>query len=158
MSNQSHKLQLNTNGTFDPITKSLSDFSEELNDCAERAFGDNAQHMIDSLLYAKLPPHLKRSLNIAYLENGTYEQIVAHLERELSSLENDGELTLATMTALPPNDNQRNTEQPKIVCQYLKKPGHLIRDCRKKMKKEQEQRNDSSKPNTKPSTSKSYAP
>ena len=44
--------------TFDPNTKSLSDFLEELNECAERAFGDNAQHMIDSLLYAKLPLHL----------------------------------------------------------------------------------------------------
>ena len=57
--------------TFDPNTKSLPDFLEELNECAERAFGDNAQHMIDSLLYAKQPPHLKRSLNLAYLENGT---------------------------------------------------------------------------------------
>ena len=75
---------------------------EDLNECAERAFGDNAQHMIDSLLYAKLPPHLKRSLNLALLENGTYDQIVAHLERELelSGLENDGELTIPTMTAI----------------------------------------------------------
>ena len=94
--------------TFDPNTKSLPDFLEELNKCAERAIGDNAQHMIDSLLYAKLPPHLKRSLNLAYLENGTYAQIVAHLERELelSGLENDGELTIPTMTAVPPNDSQ----------------------------------------------------
>ena len=36
--------------TFDPNTKSLPDFLEELNECAERAFGDNAQHLIDSLL------------------------------------------------------------------------------------------------------------
>ena len=64
---------------FDPNTKSLSDFLEELNECVGRAFGDNAQHMIDSLLYTKLPPHLKRSLNLAYLENGIYDQIVAHL-------------------------------------------------------------------------------
>ena len=73
---------------------------EELNECAERAFGDNAQHVIDSLLYAKLPPHLKKSLNLAYLEN---DQIVAHLERELefSGLENDGELTIPAMTAVP---------------------------------------------------------
>ena len=53
--------------TFDPNTKSLPDFLEELNECAERAFGENAQHMIDSLLYAKLPPRLKRSLNLGYL-------------------------------------------------------------------------------------------
>ena len=129
--------------TFDPNTKSLPDFLEELNECAERAFGDNAQHMIDSLIYAKLPPHLKRSLNLAYLENGTYDQIFAHLERELelSGLENDGELTIPTMTAVPPNDSQQNTEQTKVVCHYCKKPGH-IRDCRKRMRKEQEKRND----------------
>ena len=103
---------------------------------------------------------MKRSPNIAYLENGTYDQIVAHFERELelSGLENDGELTIPTMTAVPPNGNQQNTEQTKVVCHYCKKPGHLIRECRKKMRKEQEQRNDPSTQKMKPSTSKSYAP
>ena len=146
--------------TFDPNTKSLSDFFEKLNECAERAFGDNAQHMIDSLLYAKLPPHLKRSLNLAYLENGRYDQIVAHLEREieLSGLENDGELTIPTMTAGTPDQNQQNTEQTKVTCHYCKKPGQVIRDCRKSMRKEQEQRNDPSTQNMKPSTSKSFTP
>ena len=65
---------------FDPNTKSQSDFLGEINECAERAFGDNAQHMIDSSLYAKLPPHLKRSLNIVNLENGTFEQLLHNLE------------------------------------------------------------------------------
>ena len=122
------------------------------------AFGDNAEHMIDNLLYAKLPPHLKRSLNLAYLENSTYDQIVAHLERELelSGLENDGELTIPTMTAVPPNDNQQNTEQTKVICHYCKKPGHVIRECRKRMRKDQEQRNDPPNQNTNPSTSKSF--
>ena len=148
-----HKLK------FDRNTKSLPDFLEKLNECAGRAFGDNAQHMIDSLLYSKLPPHLKRSLNLAYLENGTYDQIVAQLKRELelSGLENDGELTIPTMTAVPPIDNEQKTEQTKVVCHYCKKPGQVIRDCRKKMKKEQELRNDPSIQNTKPSTIISFA-
>ena len=133
---------------------------EEPKECAERAFGDNAQHMIDSLLHAKLPPLLKRSLNLAYLENGTYDQIVAHLERELelSGLENDGELTIPTMTAVPPNENQQNTEQTKVTCHYCKKPGHVIQDCRKRMRKEQKERNGPSNQKKKPSTSKSFAP
>ena len=62
------------------------------------------------------------------------------------------------MTAVPPNDNQQNTEQIKIVCHYCKKPGHVIRDCRKRMRIEQEQRNDPSIQNIKPSTSQSFAP
>ena len=124
--------------TFNHNTKSLSDFLEERNECAERAFADNAQHIIESLLYAKVPPHLKRSLNLAYLENGTYDQISAHLERglEFSGFENAGELTLPTMTAEPPNEAPQNTEQLKFVCHYCKKPGHVIRDCRKMMRKE----------------------
>ena len=109
--------------TFDPNKKPLSDFIEKLNECAGRAFGDNAHYMIDSLLCAKFPPHLKQSLNLAYLENGTYDEIVAHLERklELSWLEIDVELTIPKMTALPPNDNQQNTEQTRTVCHYCKK-------------------------------------
>ena len=146
--------------TFHPNTKSLPDFLEELNECAERAFGDNAQHMIDSLLYAKLPPHLKRSLYLAYLVNGTYDQIVAHLERELELIdsEKDGELTIPTMTDVPPNDNQQNTEQTKVVCHYCKKARHVIRECRKRIRKEQEQGIDPSTQKIKPSTSKLYAP
>ena len=62
------------------------------------------------------------------------------------------------MTALLPNDNQQNTEQTKVVCHYCKQPGHIIRDCRKRMKKEQEQRNDPSIQNTKTSISRSFAP
>ena len=146
--------------TFDPNTKSQSDFLEELNECVEKAFGDNAHNMIDSLLYTKLPPHLKRSLNLAYLKNGTYDEIVAHLEKELelSGLENDGELTVPTMTASPPNDHQQNTEQTKILCHYCIKPGHVIRSCCKRMKKEHEQRKYRAIQNTKPSTSRSFAP
>ena len=116
--------------------------------------------MIDSLLYAKLSPLLKRSLNLAYLEKGTYDQIVEYLERELelSGLKNDGELTIPTMTAVSPNDNQQNTEQTKIACHYRKKPGRVIRDCRQSMRKKQEQRNDPSIQNTKPSTFISFLP
>ena len=66
---------------FDPNTMKLPDFLEELNQGAEKAFGDHAQKMIDSLLYAKLPPKLKRSVNMARLKNGSYDEIVAHLER-----------------------------------------------------------------------------
>ena len=44
--------------TFDPNTMKLPDFLKELNQGAKTAFGENAKSMIDSLLYAKLPPKL----------------------------------------------------------------------------------------------------
>ena len=86
--------------TFNPNTKSLSEFLEELSGYAEQALGDQAQQMMDSFLYDKMPAHLKRSINLAYLENGTYDQIIAHLgkELELSDIENDGELPVPTVT------------------------------------------------------------
>ena len=55
------------------------------------------------------------------------------------------------------NVNHQNSEQTKIVCPYRKKPGHVKKDCRKRMEKEQEQRNDPSIQNKKPSTSRSFA-
>ena len=49
---------------FDPNTTKLPDYLEELNQGAEKAFGDNAQKMIDSLQYAKLPPKTNGINNI----------------------------------------------------------------------------------------------
>ena len=83
----------------------FSDFLEELNQGAEKTFGENAKNMIDSLLYVKLPPKLKRSVNLARLENATYNEIVAHLERELEiyALEESDDLPMAS-----PSTGNRN--------------------------------------------------
>ena len=88
---------------FDPTTKNLPDFLEELNQGAGKAFGEHAQAMIDSLLYAKLPPKLKRSVNMARLGNATYEEIVTHLERELelNGLEEGDDIHVLTMSTAP---------------------------------------------------------
>ena len=78
----------------------LPDFLEELNQGAEKAFGHNAQKMIDSVLNAKLPPKLKKSINIARLKNGFYDEIVAHLQRvlQLNALEESDDWPMATLT------------------------------------------------------------
>ena len=88
---------------FDINTKKLPDSLEELNQGAEKTYGDNAQAMIDSLLYAKLPPKLKRSVNMARLENATYEEIVTHLDRELelNVLEEGDDIPVPTMSTAP---------------------------------------------------------
>ena len=45
---------------FDPEDQKLPDFLEELQESAEKAFGENAYQMIENLLYAKMPPLLKK--------------------------------------------------------------------------------------------------
>ena len=85
---------------FNPANQKLIDFLDELRKLAKDAFGVAAQAVIDHFIYAKMPPHLKKSINQAHLGNGTYEQIVTHLEREiqLNSLEYPDETQMNTMT------------------------------------------------------------
>ena len=84
---------------FNPVNQKLIDFLDELQKLAKDAFGVGAQAIIDQFVYAKMPPHLKKSINQAHLENGTYEQIVTHLERELelNSLEYPDETQMNTV-------------------------------------------------------------
>ena len=85
---------------FNPANQKLIDFLDELQKLAKDAFGVAAQAIIDQFIYAKMPPHLKKSINQAHLENGTYEQIVTHLGRELelNSLEYPDETQMNTVT------------------------------------------------------------
>ena len=97
MATAKHKIQ---QLIFNPANQKLFDFLEELQKLEIDAFGVAAQAIIDQFIYAKRPPHLKKSINQAHLENGTYEQIVTHLERELelNSLEYLDETQMNTVT------------------------------------------------------------
>ena len=67
---------------FNPANQKLIDFLDELQKMTKDAFGVDAQAIIEQFIYAQMPPHLKKSINQAHLENGTCEQIVTHLEME----------------------------------------------------------------------------
>ena len=85
---------------FNPANQKLIEFLDKLQKLAKDAFGVDAQAIIGQLIYAKLPPHLKKSINQAHLENGTHEQILTYLERELelNSLESPDETQMNTVT------------------------------------------------------------
>ena len=83
--------------------------------------------MTDSLLYAKILPHLRRSINVAYLENEPHDIRLNHLERglELSGFEMDEEFFTTTMTTTTaavnkqtpkemPNSNEQFADTAKI--------------------------------------------
>ena len=97
MATAKHKFQ---KLVFNPANQNLVDFLDELQKLAKDAFGIAAHAIIDQFIYAKMPPHLKKSINHGHLENGTYEQIVTHLERELEmkTLEHPDETQMNSVT------------------------------------------------------------
>ena len=134
---------------FNPTNQKLIDFLDELRKLAKDAFGVAAQAIIEQFIYAKMPPHLKKSINQAHLENGTNEQIVSHLERELelNGLEAPDEMQLNSVMQ---QDTRQNSEKPKPTCHHCKKPGHYRNQCRQlKRGKDQVQNNTDSATNNK---------
>ena len=110
MATAKHKFQ---QLVFNPVNQKLIDFFDELQKLAKDAVGFAVQAIIDQLMYAKMPQHLKKSVNRAHLENGTYEQIVTHLQRELelNSLEHPDETQMNTVTHKQQNEvNPDNAE------------------------------------------------
>ena len=134
MATAKHKFQ---RLVFNPANQKLIDFLDELQKMAKDAFGVAAQAIIEQFIYAKMPPHLKKSINQAHLENGTYEQIVSHLEMdlELNGLEAPDEIQLNTVIQ---QDTQQNSGKPKPTCHHCKKPGHYRNQCRQ-LKREKDQ-------------------
>ena len=144
MATAKHKFQ---RLVFNPANQKLIDFLDELQTLAKDAFGVAAQAIIEQFIYAKMPPHLKKSINQAHLENGTYEQIVSHLEKELelNGLEAPDEIQLKTVIQ---QDTQQNSGKPKPTCHHCKKPGHYRNQCRQlKREKDQTQNNTNSATN-----------
>ena len=140
MATAKHKFQ---ELVFNPANQKLVDFLDELQKLAKDAFGIAAHAIIEQFIYAKMPPHLKKSINQANLENGTYEQIVTHLERELelNGLEAPDELQINTVSQ---NTVNANADRTKPTCNYCKKPEHYKNQCRL-LKKQREQTDDNQK-------------
>ena len=120
MATAKHKIQ---KLVFNPANQKLVDFLDELQKLAKDAFRIAAHAIIEQFEHAKMPPHLKKSISQAHLENGTYEQIVTHLDRELelNDLEAPDELPTNNVSQQPTNTN---ADRPKPTCHYCKKPGH----------------------------------
>ena len=133
MATAKHKFQ---KFVFNPENHKLVDFLDELQKLAKDGFGIAADAIIEHFIYAKMPPHLKKSINQADLENVTYEQIVTHLEKELelNGLEAPDELQIKTVSH---NTTNTNADRPKPTCHHCEKPGHYqnqFRSCKKQRK------------------------
>ena len=98
-----------------------------------------------------MPRHLKKSINQAHLENGTYEQIKSHLQRELelNGLEAPDEMRINTVTQQPP---QQNSNKPRPTCHHCKKPGHYQNQCRQLKREKDQTRNNTKSDNNNTTT------
>ena len=114
---------------FNPANQKLADFLDELQKLAKDAFEIAARAIIEQFIYARMPPHLKKSISQAQLQNGTYEQIVTHLEKELelNGLEAPDELQKNLVSQHTTNTI---TDRPKPTCHHCKKPRNFKNQCR----------------------------
>ena len=116
---------------FDPSTQSFQDFLEHYQKLAREAHGDDASKFIQSSFYAKMPPHLKRALNQARLENESYEDMVAHLEREmeLNGLASPEDQPIALLNQVGHKEEAPRTHNKE--CHHCGRLGHYKKDCRR---------------------------
>ena len=91
-----HKLQ---RLVFNPAKQKVFDFFDELLKIAKDASKVVARAFIEQFIYAKKPPHLKKSVNHAHLQNDIYEQVVWHLEKELNRLQGPYEMQMDTVAS-----------------------------------------------------------
>ena len=154
MATAKHKFQ---KLVFNPANQRLVDFLDELQKLAKDAFGTAAHAIIEQFIYAKMPPHLKKSINQAHLENGTYEQIVTHLERELelNGLDAPDEQPINNVSQQPTNTN---ADRPKPTCHHCKKPGHYRNQCRLLKKQREQTENNQNNPRNKNSAANTSNP
>ena len=133
---------------FNPANQNLVDFLNELQKLAKDALRIAAHAIIEPFKFAKRAPHLKKSKNQAHLENGTYEQIVTHLEREveLNGLEALDELPINNVSQQPANTN---ADRPKPTCHHCKKPGHYRNQCFLLKKQREQTENNQNNPGNK---------
>ena len=131
---------------FSRANQNLIDFLDELQKLAKDAIGVAYQAIIEQFIYAKTPPHLKKPFNQEHLENGTYKQILSHLERELelNGLEAPDDMPINTVTQQAP---QQNSNKPKLTCHYCKKTGHYQNQCRQLKGEKDQTRNNTNSAN-----------
>ena len=119
---------------FDPTKQKSHEFLDILQKTAKEAFGSEAQNFIDKAIYAKMPGHVKKILNRAYLEDKPYNDFVLHLEPEMrfNGLGAPDETTLVplnTVDAVVTEDKKE--QQQRGYCFHCGKYGHYEAQCRR---------------------------
>ena len=102
---------------FNLANWNLVSFLDKLQELAKHAFSIAVRANTEQFIYAKILPHLKKSINQDDLENGTSEKILTHFQRELklNAGEALNELQVNTMSHYATNVF---AESPKLTCHH----------------------------------------
>ena len=97
------------------------------------AIGRAARAIFEQFIYATTPPHLKKLVNQAHLENSTYKEIVTHVDRNLkvNDLEAPGGLQVNTMSQYA---SKLKSLKVKPTCHHCENPGHYQNQCRQQIR------------------------
>ena len=120
----------------DPLKQKLHEFLYTLQKTAKEAFGSEARKVIGKALYAKMPDHVKKILNRAYMDK-LYNDIVLHLEWEmrLNGLGAPDETTLVTLNTVDAAVTENKKEQQQRgYCFHCGKYSHYKAQCRRRQK------------------------
>ena len=137
---------------YDPTTETFSNFLKNLKKTAKQAFGDEADKIIKTFLFDKLPVEIQQELTMPNKEESSPEEIKTYLMRKYqyqqyaappttiqpfnavtSSIPTNNETTKpTTTTTTQPTERKRFERQ----CFYCRKTGHRKTECRARQRDE----------------------
>ena len=137
---------------YDPTTESFSTFLAKYKKIAKQAYGDKAQEIVQTFLFAKLPIQLQNELAIAGKHNASIEDIKTFVQRrcQYAQLLPNQQLLQPFNQAIQTQDvptkpvvqKQNTNERPPIKkkfdgnCRYCAIYGHKWAECRKRLREE----------------------
>ena len=106
-----------------PLNAKLHEFLDVLQKTGKKAHGSEAQQFIDKAIYAKMPDHVKKILNWAYLEDKPYNDLVVHLEigMRLNGLGEPDEVALVPLNKTEPAQLISEAKPVENITQNAKK-------------------------------------
>ena len=119
---------------FDPTKLNFSIFWMRCKKTSKAAFGSEAQTFINKAIYAKMPDHVKKILNSAYLEDKPYNDIFLHLKQKmrLNGVRAPDETTVVPLNAVDVHPTEQKKEQNQHgYCFRCGSYGHKKAQCRK---------------------------
>ena len=137
---------------YDPTTESFSTFLANYKKIAKQAYGDKAQEIVQTFLFAKLPIQLQNELAIAGKHNASIEDIKTFVQRrcQYAQLLPNQQLLqpfnqpiqTQEVPTKPVVQKQNTNERPPIKkkfdgnCRYCAIYGHKWAECRKRLRDE----------------------